>query len=135
MPQHLFSLDEVLAMMDVIGMGQGVRNKFRDQAKAVAAKRPSLGDQRFEVSSGFGHHSRRGYVHIRMGNAEDQMEPAKAIEIAGMLHGAAEAAISDEVFMKLLDEIGIQDTPEQRGSILLKLRELRQGTRGVVYPQ
>jgi hypothetical protein len=135
MPQHLFSLGEVLAMMDVVGIGQGARNKFRKQAEAVAAKRPSLGDSTFEVASAFGHHSKAGYVNMRMGAAEDQMTPAKAKEIANMIRDAAEAAIGDECFMKLLDEIGVQDTPEQRGGILLRLRELRQGSRGVVYPQ
>jgi hypothetical protein len=135
MPQHLFSLGEILAMLEVVGIGAGARARFKSQADQVAAKRPALGESTFEVSSSFGHHNKRGYVNVRMGTTEEQMTPAKAKEIAGMLHDGAEAAVGDEVFMKLLDFLEVSDTPEHRGAILLKLRELRQGSRGVVYPQ
>jgi hypothetical protein len=57
-----------------------------------------------------------------------QMTPKKAKEIADMLLTAAEAAISDEIVMKLLRKVGITD-PTRLGTILLDLRELRQGTR------
>jgi hypothetical protein len=61
------------------------------------------------------------------------MEAAKAREIGLMLIQAAEAATSDEIFITLLKQIGL-DTGEHHGTILLALREIRQGTRGVSWP-
>jgi hypothetical protein len=51
-----------------------------------------------------------------------------------MLLQGSEAAISDEITIKLLEKVGIDDAHRQ-GTILLDLRELRQGSRDVVRPQ
>jgi hypothetical protein len=62
-----------------------------------------------------------------------QMDLAAARSIAANLAGAIEAAISDEIFYKLLTErLGLE--PAAAGVALLDLRELRQGSRGTVYP-
>lgn len=49
-----------------------------------------------------------------------------------MLLQASEAAISDEALVLLLDDIGLPE--EARGPMLLRIRELRQGTRGTSNP-
>ena len=49
-----------------------------------------------------------------------------------MLLEAAEAATSDEIFVTMLEKIGI-DT-ERAGHVLIDLREIRQGTRGTSWP-
>lgn len=134
MAQYLYNLKEIAAILDSIGCNAKTLDRFREQAERATAGRPALGDERCEVSSGFGQTTKRGFVAMRLGGVEQQLEPKKAIEIAGMLHAVAEAAISDELVMKLLDRIGVKDDPQMRAQLLLELRELRQGSRGVVYP-
>jgi hypothetical protein len=62
-----------------------------------------------------------------------QMDLDSARSVSANLAGAIEAAISDEIFFKLLTErLGLSD--QQAAVALLDLRELRQGSRGTVYP-
>ena len=70
---------------------------------------------------------------MTLNDHRSQMDPAKGREIGLMLIEAAEAAISDEVFVRLLEQMGVDD-PQHYGRLLLELRELRQGTRGTSYP-
>jgi hypothetical protein len=56
----------------------------------------------------------------------------KAREVGLMLLEAAEAAMSDEIMVKLLEQVGLP--PEARTGMLLHLREIRQGTRGTSWP-
>jgi hypothetical protein len=61
------------------------------------------------------------------------MDLPKAREVLSMLSGAIEAAVSDELmFAFLTTKIRL---PEAAAAMaLLDLRELRQGSKGTVYP-
>lgn len=62
-----------------------------------------------------------------------QMSLDAARSVAANLAGAIEAAISDQIFYALLtDRLGLE--PASAARALLDLRELRQGSRGTVYP-
>ena len=62
-----------------------------------------------------------------------QMDLDAARSVAANLAGAIEAAISDQIVYTLLTErIGLE--PASAGRLLLELREIRQGSRGTVYP-
>lgn len=62
-----------------------------------------------------------------------QMSLDAARSVSSNLAGAIEAAISDEIFFKFLTErLGLP--PEHAARGLLDLRELRQGSKGTVYP-
>lgn len=62
-----------------------------------------------------------------------QMDLDAARSVSANLAGAIEAAISDEIFFRLLTErMGLPD--QAAAAALLDLRELRQGSRGTVYP-
>ena len=134
MSKQLLVLEEVLAMLDTIGASKQTQFNFRRQAESVLEKRPTRDHDEVTVSSGFGAKTHRGFVELTLDEVRSQMEPAKAREIGLMLIEAAEAAMSDEIFVKLLRErVGIEDA-ERLGFILLDLRELRQGIRGVSWP-
>jgi hypothetical protein len=135
MSKQLLVLEEVLAMLEVIGASKGTIANFRKQAEGVLAKRPSRGFDEVTVSSGHGARTERGFVELTVDEVRTQMDPAKAKEIGMMLIEAAEAAISDQIVLKFLkDKIGLEDAHAQ-GAVLLDLREIRQGTRGISRPQ
>jgi hypothetical protein len=138
MARTLLVLDEVLAMLQVIGVSEKLRDKFREQALGALKHKGRVdapgGSDSVTVSSGFGHSSRRGFVELTINETLTQMDAAKAREIGLMLLQGSEAAISDEITIKLLEKVGIDDAHRQ-GTILLDLRELRQGSRDVVRPQ
>ena len=50
-----------------------------------------------------------------------------------MLMESAEAAICDQIVIMLLKRIGIDDA-DAHGRVLIDLREIRQGTRGIAWP-
>lgn len=138
--KQLLVLDEALVMLEVVGVSSALREKFRAQAvaslkfKARGHVEAADGSDAVTVSSGFGQKSQRGFVELTINEAMTQMDPAKAREIGLMLLQGAEAAVSDEIFMSLMrDRVGITDA-ERLGRILLDLRELRHGTRGVQWP-
>jgi len=136
MSKQLLVLEEVLAMLDTIGASKQTRENFRKQAEGVLAKRPMRGHDEVTVSSGYGRTSQRGFVELTLDEVRSQMEPRKAREIGLMLIEAAEAATSDELFIKLLTEkIGLDLDDTARGAFLLDIRELRQGTRDISRPQ
>lgn len=61
------------------------------------------------------------------------MDLDKAREVRGMLDGAIEAAVTDGLLMRFLTEkVGLDET--RAGAALLDFREMRQGSRKVVYP-
>jgi uncharacterized protein YfeS len=135
MSKQLLVLEEVLAMLETIGASKQTRENFRRQAEGVLAKRPTRGHDEVTVSSGYGRSSQRGFVELTLDEVRTQMESAKAREIGLMLIQAAEAAESDEIFLKLLTEkIGLQLDDHARGAFLLDLREIRQGTRDISRP-
>jgi hypothetical protein len=136
MSKQLLVLEEVLAMLETIGASKQTRENFRRQAEGVLAKRPGRGHDEVTVSSGYGRSTHRGFVELTLDEVRTQMESAKAREIGLMLIQAAEAAESDEIFLKLLtDKIGLDLDDYARGAFLLDLRELRQGTLDISRPQ
>jgi hypothetical protein len=133
--RQLLVLEEVIAMLQTISAPNRVIDQFRKQAEFVLDHRPQPKHDDVQVGSIFGAASRRGGVNLSVNDTQTQMDTKKAREIGLMLIEAAEAAESDEVFMKFLEEkVGITDA-EKVQAMLLDLRELRQGSRGTVYPQ
>lgn len=132
MPRKTFVLEEVVAMLKVSGAPNRVIEAFQKQAEFVAAKRNQKSLDEITVGSVFGADTRKGYVEFSMNDQLSQFPPAKAREVGLMLLEAAEAATSDEIFVTMLEKIGI-DT-ERAGRVLVDLREIRQGTRGTSWP-
>lgn len=136
MARPLLVLDEVLAMLEVVGVQAPLREKFKSQAEFALAHRNTreaeTPNDNIEVGSGYG--SEGPHVILSVNETRTQMAPAKAREIALFLLEAAEAAVSDAVVMTLLREkVGITDQ-KRLAMILLDVREIRQGTRGVSRP-
>lgn len=134
MSKQLLVLEEVIAMLETTKASKQTIENFRRQAEGVLATRPTRGHDEVTVSSGYGRTSQRGFVELTIDEVRTQMDPKKAREIGLMLIEAAEAATSDEIFVKLLTEkIGLELDDHGRGGFLLELRELRQGTRGTSW--
>ena len=90
--------------------------------------------QKLEIASIYGATTKKGLVEIQLNEQRMQVDLPKAREILGMLSGAIEAAVTDELLMKFLTtRIGLPE--EAAGRALLDFRELRQGSRKAVYPQ
>jgi hypothetical protein len=91
------------------------------------------GSTHIEIGSILSHQRKVGLVEIVVGREKVQLDLDKAREIAGMLGGAIEAAISDQLLYAFLTtKAGL--TADQASACLLDFRELRQGSRGTVYP-
>lgn len=133
MAHRVLVLEEVLAMLQVVGASPKLQEAFRKQAEAVLGQRNERGDDRMTVSSSFGSTSHRGGVEFTLNDMRTQMDAKKAREVGLWLLEAAEAAMSDEMFVKLLERVGAGD-PDTRGRLLMELREIRQGTRDVSWP-
>ncbi len=85
------------------------------------------------VASIYGAKTQQGLVEITIGDTKIQVTKDKAREIRGLLDGAIEAAVSDELFVAFLTtRMGI--ALERIGPALLDFRELRQGSKGTVFP-
>lgn len=77
--------------------------------------------------------TRQGLVELSMNGELTQMDLDKAREVVGMLQGAIEAAVSDQLLYEFLTtRVGMDATGA--GAALLDFRELRQGSRAVVRP-
>ncbi len=86
-----------------------------------------------EFASIVGARSQEGMVEMAINGERMQFTLPKAREILGMLSGAIEAAISDELMFKFLTtRVGLP--VEAATAALLDFRELRQGSKQVVYP-
>lgn len=133
MARKVLVIEEVLGMLKAISAPTRIIEQFRKHAETVLDKKQEKGDDNVTVASGFGMASRQGFVELTLNDQRSQMDAKKAREIGLMLIEAAEAAASDEIFISLLERIGIKDH-EAHGRLLLDLREIRQGTRGVSYP-
>lgn len=134
MARTVLVLEEVLAFMQVAGIKPKDIDRFQAQAEAVlGVKVERVADDHVTVASGFGQHSEQGFVELTLNDQRSQMDVKKAREIGLMLIECAEAAASDEMFVKLLAKLGLDDA-ESRGRVLLDLREIRQGTRGTSWP-
>lgn len=85
------------------------------------------------VSTLLSSQTKAGRIDFALNGELTQIDLDKAREIVGMLQGAIEAAISDELMYRFLTEkIGLE--PDRAGAALIDFRELRQGSRGRVYP-
>lgn len=135
MPIHTFVEAEILAALNVEGAPAPLVDRIKARLALIKKARGTITDDdgKWLVSSGYGHHSKKGFVLLEADGLRHQLTSAKAKEIADMLATAAEAAISDEIVMQLLRKVGITD-PQRLGAILLDLRELRQGSRDAVFP-
>jgi hypothetical protein len=107
---------------------QRLAKAFRDDHAA-----PKDGTH-LEVASILSNRTKEGMVEVMLNRERTQMDLPKAREVRGMLDGAIEAAVSDQLLYQFLrDRIGM--TEEIAGRALLDFRELRQGSRSTVFPQ
>jgi hypothetical protein len=91
------------------------------------------GDTSLTFTSILSQRTKQGLVQMRVNAEVAQMDLDKAREVRGLLDGAIEAAVSDQlVFTFLTTRIGL--SPEAAGAALSDFRELRQGSRDVVIP-
>lgn len=94
----------------------------------------AVGSHVIEVGSILSQRTKRGAVDLVLNGQKTQFDLDKAREVLGMLSGAIEAAVSDELlFAFLTTKVGLE--PEKAGAALLDFRELRQGARSTVFPQ
>lgn len=133
MARQVLVIEEVLAILKTVGVPDPVIEKFNEVAGRVVEHKHEQGTDEVTVSSGFGHKTQLGFVDLTVNDTRTQLPIDKAREIGIMLLQAAEAAASDQMFTTLLKKSGI-DNPETLGRVLLDLREIRQGTRGVSWP-
>ena len=133
MARKVLVFEEVIAILKAISAPSRIIERFSAQADTIAGLKPEKAVDEVTVASGFGQKSRVGFVEFTVNDTRTQMDAKKAREIGLMLIEAAEAAASDEIFVKLLERLGI-DNPEAHGRILVDLREIRQGTRGTSWP-
>lgn len=85
------------------------------------------------VSTLLSSRTKEGRIDFTLNGELTQMDLPKAREVVGMLQQAIEAAVSDELVWKFLTQrIGL--SPEKAGAALVDFRELRQGSRDIVYP-
>lgn len=85
------------------------------------------------VSTLLSSRTKQGRIDFTLNGELAQMDLDKAREVVGMLQGAIEAAISDELMYRFLTEkVGME--PERASMALVDFRELRQGSRDIVRP-
>ena len=132
MSRPLLVLEEVIAMLQTAGVPEKYIEQFRKQAAFVMSHKPRRDVDEITITSGFGQTSQRGHVELTFNDQLTQMDVKKAREVGLMFLEAAEAAQSDEMMVKLLEQVGLP--PEARAGMLLHLREIRQGTRGTSWP-
>jgi aerobic-type carbon monoxide dehydrogenase small subunit (CoxS/CutS family) len=91
-------------------------------------------DRHIEIGTILSHRTKTGMVELTVNGEKAQMEIAKAREVCQMLHQAIEAAITDTlIYQFMVERIGMDD--QRASQVLLDFRELRQGSKSVVYPQ
>lgn len=88
---------------------------------------------RIEVTTILGLHSQQAIVELTINDTKVQMPVDKAREVVLMLHAAIEAAISDKLIWEFLKQkIGLDDG--KAAAVMVDFRELRQGSKSIVYP-
>lgn len=76
--------------------------------------------------------TKEGRIELQVNGELTQMDLGKAREVVGMLQGAIEAAVTDQMLHHFLTErVGL--SPEKASAALLDFRELRQGSRERVH--
>lgn len=117
--QHAFHVDDGVEVIDMHGI-------------ALRSKDGPAGTD-ITVSTLLSSKTQEGRIDFTLNGELTQMDLPKAREVVGMLQGAIEAAISDELLFKFLTtKIGLR--PEQASVALVDFREMRQGSRDTVYP-
>lgn len=87
-----------------------------------------------EIGTILSQRTKHGVVELVVNGHKVQMDLDKAREVRGMLDGAIEAAVSDGlIYAFLTSKIGLPENAA--AAALLDFRELRQGSREVVFPQ
>jgi hypothetical protein len=120
---HAFHAETDGEVIDMHGIA--LRSKGAQGAKIGTA---------LEVASILSSRTNEGMVEMSLNGEMTQMELDKAREVVGMLQGAIEAAVSDELLYRFLtSRLGIE--PRKASAALLDFREMRQGSRETVYPQ
>lgn len=115
---HAFAVE---AVIDMHGIGLSVDPAIKP------------GDTTIDIRSLLSARTKEGLVQVQFGSTSVQMNLDKAREVVGMLQGAIEAAISDQlVFAFLTQKLGLD--ADRAGLALLDFRELRQGSRETVFP-
>jgi len=136
MPQ---SLDDMLSDAQ-----RTLRDGHHDfQAAAVASARNELkrlmqpmddGLCHIEIATILSQRTKQGMVEFTLNREKTQMDLDKAREVHGMLSQAIEAAVSDTLLYRFLTtKVGLSEN--KAAQALLDFRELRQGSRDVVFPQ
>lgn len=91
-------------------------------------------EQHLEIASIVSGETLQGMVELSIdGKVIQRWDVAKAREICGMLHGAIEAAVSDEIIVKFM-MTRMKLDKEHAVLVLRDFRELRQGSKETVYP-
>lgn len=91
-------------------------------------------DTTIQIGTILSQRTKQGMVELVVNGERVQMDLDKAREVRRMLDGAIEAAVSDGLlFAFLTTKIGLGE--DAAGRALLDFRELRQGSRTVVFPQ
>lgn len=88
-----------------------------------------------EIGTILSHRTKEGLVELTLNGEKTQMDLPKAREVLGMLSGAIEAAVSDQLMFKFLTSPKIGLSENAAAAALLDFRELRQGSRSTVFPQ
>lgn len=117
--QHAFDEDKDGEVIDMHGI-------------ALQSKGGVVGTD-ITVSTLLSSRTKEGRIDFTLNGELTQMDLPKAREVVGMLQGAIEAAVSDELVYKFLTQkIGLE--PDRASAALIDFRELRQGSRDIVYP-
>ncbi len=90
-------------------------------------------DSHIEIGSIYGMKTHQGLVELTLDGKKIQMDIRKAREVCEMLHEAIEAAISDGLLVHFLTtKAGLSELCA--AAALADFREMRQGSKGTVYP-
>jgi CO dehydrogenase/acetyl-CoA synthase gamma subunit (corrinoid Fe-S protein) len=116
---HAFLEDRIGEVIDLHGLA--LRSRGGSEAHEVV------------VSSLLSHRTSQGRVELALNGEVTQMDLDKAREVVGMLQGAIEAAVSDELLYRFLTG-RVDMAPGEAAAALLDFREMRQGSRGIVRP-
>lgn len=109
-------------------LGERIAQMIRHHAPKGA------GADHIEIASILSTRTKQGMVEIHLNGESTQCDITKAREVRDMLQGAIEAAITDTILYQFMKEkVGITEE-ERLAQILMDFRELRQGSKSVVYP-
>lgn len=117
--QHAFHQDDGAEVIDMHGIA--LRSKDGPTNTDIT------------VSTLLSSRTQQGRIDFTMNGELTQMDLDKAREVVGMLQGAIEAAISDELMYRfLVEKVNLE--PAAASAALVDFREMRQGSRDTVYP-